>query len=250
MMYEIEMDYIAQEVRTKLGEDANSPLDVFALVQQIPKITLVRVNLGDNIAGMTLKNDKVNVIAINSAFSLGRQRFSLAHELYHLWYDDAKRSISIAEYDSKSAIEKKANAFAAYFLVPYIALKRKITEVSENTPLTLEKVIQLEQFFGISHSAMIWRLFNDGYIDEKQREEFLGIPVIQFARFLGYDVSLYQVPQQQQNRTYGYYIDQTNRLYEKKIISQGKYEELLLDAFRDDIVYGVDEEDTDGKNIL
>ena len=33
------------------------------------------------------------------------------------------------------------------------------------------------------------------------------------------------------------------KLLEKEIISQGKYESLLLDAFRDDIVYGIDGEE-------
>lgn len=40
----------------------------------------------------------------------------------------------------------------------------------------------------------------------------------------------------------GQYINLTEQLLENNRISQGKYEELLLDAFRYDIVYGLDEE--------
>lgn len=238
MIYQVEMDYLAKEARARLGEDACSPLDVFALVLQIPKLTLARVDLGKHIAGMTLKSNATNVIAINSTFPLGRQRFSLAHELYHLWYDNDKNSISIAEYNSKSEVEKKANAFAAYFLVPFSALKTKADEINLKSQVTVENVIKLEQFFGISHSAMVWRLFNDNYINANQRKQLEEIQVTQTAKLLGYDTLLYQPLLLQQQRTYGYYIEQTQKLLAKGIISQGKYEELLLDAFRDDIVFG------------
>ena len=37
----------------------------------------------------------------------------------------------------------------------------------------------------------------------------------------------------------GHYIASSEKLLEEELISQGKYESLLLDAFRDDIVYGI-----------
>jgi len=45
-------------------------------------------------------------------------------------------------------------------------------------------------------------------------------------------------------KTYGYYIKQAEAVYERGLISRGKYEELLLEAFRSDLVYGeeIDEE--------
>ena len=45
--------------------------------------------------------------------------------------------------------------------------------------------------------------------------------------------------------TYGNYINQVEELYSKGLISNGKYEELLLDAFRTDLVYGDEEEGGD-----
>ena len=41
--------------------------------------------------------------------------------------------------------------------------------------------------------------------------------------------------------TYGHYIHQAEQLISKGLISHGKYEELLLDAFRSDRVYGSEE---------
>ncbi len=48
-----------------------------------------------------------------------------------------------------------------------------------------------------------------------------------------------------QKRTYAYYLKQVEELRQKELVSQGKIDELLLDAFRADIAYGDDEEGGD-----
>ena len=40
---------------------------------------------------------------------------------------------------------------------------------------------------------------------------------------------------------YGRYIKQAEELLKRGLISDGKYEELLLEAFRADLVYGLEE---------
>ena len=67
----------AIQYRKELGEDSNSPIDIFSLAQNIERLTLVHYPMGDSISGMCIKGKNGNsVIAINSAMSLGRQRFS------------------------------------------------------------------------------------------------------------------------------------------------------------------------------
>ncbi len=41
----------------------------------------------------------------------------------------------------------------------------------------------------------------------------------------------------------GHYIALAEKLLDDEYISYGKYEEILLDGFRDDIVYGIEGED-------
>lgn len=45
----------------------------------------------------------------------------------------------------------------------------------------------------------------------------------------------------------GYYISQAENLLQADVISYGKYEELLLDAFREDLVFG---EETEGGIVI
>jgi hypothetical protein len=57
---------------------------------------------------------------------------------------------------------------------------------------------------------------------------------------LGYDDKLYRpTPEEKQYLTTGSYIALVEQLKGKGIISQDKYAELLLDAYRSDIVYNM-----------
>lgn len=53
--------------------------------------------MGDHLSGVCIKNYGKPVIAIISSMSIGRQRFSMAHELYHLFFDNNIHSIVCAK---------------------------------------------------------------------------------------------------------------------------------------------------------
>ena len=72
--------------------------------------------------------------------------------------------------------------------------------------------------------------------------------IINIATKLGFDISLYQSSSEtKKSIVLGHYIYQAEKLLQEELISDGKYEELLLDAFRDDIVYGAY---TDGGEVI
>ena len=106
---------------------------------------------------MCTKVDDDVIIGINSSASYGRQRFTLAHELYHVLFDKGQIRIicDMRMGDDKTETEKEADCFASYFLMPYDALM----QYAENKEVwTLRDVIEAEQFFPISHQAMLFRL--------------------------------------------------------------------------------------------
>lgn len=248
MLDKLDLNTKAQELREQLGEDANSPVDIFALASQIDGLTLVLYPLGKNISGICVRDSNLRLIAINSTMSYGRQRFSLAHELYHLYFDDASGfNVCSTSLDPKSENEKCADQFASYFLAPYKSLKASIRRVADQGALNMGQVIELEQYYGMSHLAMFWRLVSEGYISSDKSEEYSS-GVMAEARRLGYDDKLYKpTPVDFQRRTYGYYLKQVEKLRQKDAVSPGKIDELLIDAFRDDIAFGLD--DQGGENI-
>ncbi|NLT46142.1 MAG: ImmA/IrrE family metallo-endopeptidase [Thermotogaceae bacterium] len=250
MLDKLELNSKAQELRELLGEDANSPVDIFSLVSQIERLTLVIYPLGENISGMCVRDNKIRLIAINSTMSFGRQRYSIAHELYHLYFDDESGfNVCSTKLDPKSVNEKCADQFASYFLAPYKSFRAAVKKLGGINPLSLQHVIALEQYFGMSHQAMLWRLVSEGYLSSDNLKDYIN-GVITTARKLGYDDKLYKpTPIALQKRTYGYYLKQVEELRQKDLVSSGKIDELLLDAFRDDIAYGLDEEDQGGEII-
>ena len=244
MLDKLDLSTKAQELREYLGEDANSPIDIFSLANQISELTLVFYPLGENISGICVRDNEIKLIAINSTMSYGRQRFSLAHELYHLYFDDEKGfNVCSKRLDPKSENEKCADQFASYFLAPYKSLRAEIKKVCAGGQLTMKHVISLEQYFGMSHLAMFWRLVSEGYLSSDELGDYSS-GVITAAKYLGYDDRLYKpTPVELQSKTYGYYLKQVEELRQKDLVSSGKIDELLLDAFRDDIAFGLDEDD-------
>ena len=250
MVDKLELSTKAQELRELLGEDANSPVDIFPLASQIAGLTTVFYPLGENISGMCVRDNEIKLIAINSTMSYGRQRFSLAHELYHLYFDDESGfNVCSKRLDPKSENERCADQFASYFLAPYKALRAAIKKVAGDSMLSMHHVIALEQYFGMSHLAMFWRLVSEGYLSSDKLDDYC-VGVMSMARHLGYEDKLYKpTPADMQRRTYGHYLKQVEELRQKDLVSPGKIDELLLDAFRDDIAFGLDEDGHGGEVI-
>lgn len=240
----------AADIRKKLGEDSDSPIDILALVHSIDGLTLVLYPLGGSISGVCLKTDTSVVIAVNSGMSCGRQRFTLAHELYHYYFDEGTAStICPVGFGNKTDEEKEADLFASYLLMPQAALYRKVQEAkhSAGEKLTMAGVVMLEQHFGVSRQAMLVRLQMDSELSAADAQDMQEHVVSSAAR-LGYDTSLYKpTPEDKNRRTYGYYIRQAENLLEAGVVSTGKYEQWLLEAFRDDVVFG---DDSDGGGVV
>lgn len=237
-------------LRKELGEDSTSPIDIFSLAFNMDGLTLVYYPLGSNLSGMCIKGrEHNNLIAINSSMTLGRQRFSLGHEFYHLFYDDSMIAICAKKIDSGKDVERSADMFASYFLMPDVALmnmSRESAEKNNDKQLSLPDVIRIEQYFGVSHQTAVIRLMHTPYLSQKKGDLFLHTSVRQKAESLGYSAELYKpLPKKKQYGTYGNYIKQAAQLLDQGMISNGKYEELLLDAFRPDLVYGDDDEEED-----
>ena len=88
MKNNIELNSCALDMRKILKEDLQSPIDIFSLINNLKDVTLVFYPMSERISGMCIKQSNIKVIAINSNMSYGRQRFTVAHELYHLLSGD------------------------------------------------------------------------------------------------------------------------------------------------------------------
>ena len=238
-----ELAKAASELRRRLGEDDQSYIDIFRLAHSIETLTLVFYPMGKRISGMCIKRADDVLIAINSSMTYGRQRFSMAHEFYHYYFDYMGTVICAMDIGDKSIIERNANIFASFFLAPPAALSALIKKQKKDRRiLKLEDVVILEQSFGISRQAILIRLLDEGELSFEETTT-MRTNIISHSLSLGYADTLYRpLPESKAKMTYGRYIKRAEDLLGRGLISNGKYEELLLEAFRADLVYGPDEE--------
>ncbi len=248
MQPKTELSYRANELRNQFGEDVSSPMDVFAILQSQEHLTLVFYPFSNQISGMCVRTRSgEQLVAINSTRTLGRQRFTAAHELYHLFIQDAITTV-ICGNDigaGRDEEEKNADCFASFFLAPNDALRSFIEKnlmKGARKSLSVDDVVRVEQYFRMSRQATLYRLVGDGWIS-MDFAKTLKSGIIASARRLGFTDELYvPTPENRQSFTTGSYIELAERLKSGDLVSSGVYEEMLLDAFRPDIVYNLADE--------
>ena len=132
-------------------------------------------------------------------------------------------------------LKKKADAFASSLLMPHRALKNFKRENNINE-WDMDSIIQTEQFFQISHHTMLFRLKRLEEITYDEYQEMKEYPIYN-ASLRGYNTDLYKKPKDKKFFTIGNYIRLTEDIYNEGLISHGKKEELLADAYRHDLIF-------------
>jgi len=219
------MENLATKFRTMIGIGANEPIHIKTLLLKLGIITKYRP-LSDKIYGLSMKtaDNRFKFILVNSNSRRGRQHFTIAHELYHLFYDPNPKP-HICNGAERDKSEMEANAFASVLLMPQEGILKSISdeELIANR-LKISTVLKLEQLFSVSHEAMVNRLKILKLISDKQRQELLDISIIEAAKAYGFDLSIYQ--KGNENLLLGNYGENLRELYDKQIISEGHYREL------------------------
>jgi len=214
------------EFRISLGIGADEPINIKRLLQKLSTLTLYK-KLSDDFSGMCLKSKEKTFILVNSTQARGRQHFTIAHELYHLFIQkDFKVHKCNPGQRTKDPQEKEADFFASIFLMPEMGVKKMIPEdelIKKN--VSVSTVIKLEHYFAVSRSAMLNRLHGLNLISQAKYDELKTILVIKSAKEHGADISLY-LPGNE-GLIIGDYGDKAKRLFDNEKISEGHYLDLL-----------------------
>lgn len=230
----------AVESRRSLGLGLLMPVDIWKVLQMSGVSVLVEP-LASSISGLFARKGNAQLILINSAKSLGHQNFTAAHEWFHLCYnpDLAWRVCSVALPGQRDRVEREADLFAAYFFMPDEALESFLAK-RKKAPGQLEMidVIALEQAYGMSHEAALIRLEETGWLDSDSVKAMKD-GVRRSARELGYSDQLYRPTGETSFQSD--YAAKAALALKRGLISEGRYEELLLEAGLEDLLYGDEE---------
>lgn len=191
----------AEQERHRIGI-GNAPIKDLSELISSQGIWASGVELPDTVSGLFLRHPSIGLaILVNSTHVRGRKRFSYAHEYAHALLD-RDRSIRVSNADNSSEmVERRANAFAAAFLMPrsgvYDALRgldkglpsrqeQTVLDVAVGVPVEAElrrparsqrvayqDVATLAHQFGASYQAALYRLKSLRHISQTESAALL-----------------------------------------------------------------------------
>lgn len=216
----------AAKLRSDLQLSQSEPISVKTVLRMLGVFVLYRP-LSDSLYGLSLRSADGwhRFMLVNSNSTRGRQHFTVAHELYHLCFDDNPQPHFCKEGQIDDS-EKSANMFARAFLMPRGGIVKAIpTEELHPSKISLTTVLRLETLFGVSHQALLIRLKEMKLISSDLFERYLPVKVIYEARLRGLSTDLYT--KGNEGVVLGDFGAKARELFEKDIISEGHYVELL-----------------------
>lgn len=167
-------ELVAKKARDLL-QLGSAPISDLAALLEVHGVKVVPCLLRDEVSGAFVYNEMVGpCIFVNSRHRPTRRNFTLAHEYCHTLLDwERCAHVDLAEFD-KDPVETRADVFAAAFLMPEEALAHFLQRMGIAAPKKHAfgpyDVARLAAHFNASHLAVLWRLFNLGYIDAETRE--------------------------------------------------------------------------------
>lgn len=180
----------AREERRRLGL-GNAPIgNMPALIgDQGIWVASADKEFPQNVSGLFLNHPAIGMaILINGTHDPVRRRFSYAHEYGHALFDRQEELRLTQDRNSTELVEKRANAFAAGFLMPEGGVLDQLRLLGKGLPsrqaqfvysvatnssieavirprtgsqvITFQDIAVLARHFGVSYEAMVWRVRN------------------------------------------------------------------------------------------
>ncbi len=196
-------EQVAEAERRRLGLGYGPVADMADLITTQGVWASGVRGLPNEMSGIFLRHSSIGlVILVNYDHPRSRKRFSYAHEYAHALLDRKTTSAIVSSKEnSQEFIERRANAFAAAFLLPaegvrwFLELLEKggasrryrITSTSvgdepveaEDRPepgsqqITYQDVVSLAHHFDVSYPASVYRLSDLGYINAEEKKNLL-----------------------------------------------------------------------------
>lgn len=164
----IKLEKIAEKTREKLGVVSNSDL-LYRL--ELSGIYILEKNMGSNIDTYStwINQEKPFIILGNKKKSAVYRNFDLAHELGHLLLH-YKMDMDSLTKDEYKEIEKEANNFASFFLLPKKQFSKDFSTISKKS--NPDSYIDLKMKYMVSISVIEYRAYKLGLLTFEENRYF------------------------------------------------------------------------------
>ncbi len=233
-MSELLMEKAAISFRAEQGFNTREAIGLKSLLQKINVISFFSP-LSDQFSGMAIKTGKSGhesrFMLINTQQSIGKQHFTICHELYHLYRQQnfSSRVCKTGLFDKKLDKEEyNADLFASFLLLPTDGLLELIpnAELAGKAKISLATIIYIEQYYSCSRRALLYRLRKMDLITPDQYELF-SVNIKRSAIESGFNTDIYEPGNF--NVVIGNYGTLAKELFDTEKVSQSHYYALLKD---------------------
>lgn len=187
-----EASWAARSLRHYLDLGGGAIGDPFRVIDE--HVLVWRLPLGEDLSlapsGFFYNHPRAGFcVAVNSQMTLGRQVFTLAHELAHAYFHSHDFDVVVSMPGGDHGREKFADAFAGEFLVPGDELRRVAGELGPLKDLANPAVVvHLQRHFGVSFTMLRVRLLQEKMITQAHYDALADTSPAHLALALGYKV--------------------------------------------------------------
>ena len=195
-------EVVAQEERRRLRLGIAPIVNAAETISE-QGVWTAATDLPDGLSGLFVNHPSIGLaILVNASHRPVRRRFSYAHEYAHALFDRGETVTTTSSQNSTQLAEKRANAFAAAFLMPAEGVADHLRQLDKGSPsrhaqtlfdvandammetevrtrpgsqaITYQDVASLARRFGVSYEAAAWRLKSLGHIGVGETNALLG----------------------------------------------------------------------------
>ncbi len=248
----------AARERNRLGLGDAPIADMCRLISE-QGIWATSIELTDGFSGLFLNHASTGLaIVVNRSHGAARKRFSYAHEYAHALFDRARVATVTVRANASELVERRANAFAAAFLMPKGGVESMLRSMHKGGPsrrsfvsldvagggaqeseeraapgsqsLTFRDVAAVAAHFGTSYMATCYRLRELGFVNKAEVEGLLTQQELgrEYIAFTGNDAEQEQVVRRDddEKELVAQLIPLILEAYSREMISRGKVREL------------------------
>jgi Zn-dependent peptidase ImmA (M78 family)/transcriptional regulator with XRE-family HTH domain len=195
-------DLVALEERRRLGL-GSAPIGNIASVIASQGVWVAGCDLPAEMSGLFINDKRAGLaIIVNAEHSPVRRRFSYAHEYGHALFDRAESYRLTHRGNADELVEKRANAFAASFLMPRSGMEDQLRKLDKGRPsrqaqivydvardtsseteirppvgsqtVTWQDINMMAMYFRVSYESIVWRLRNLNHLGPSEATILLG----------------------------------------------------------------------------
>jgi Zn-dependent peptidase ImmA (M78 family)/transcriptional regulator with XRE-family HTH domain len=256
---------VAQEERWRLGLGIAPVINIAETISD-QGVWTAGTDLPKDFSGLFVNHPSIGLaIVINANHKPGRRRFSCAHEYAHALFDREETITTTRKQNATQLVEKRANAFAAAFLLPADGVADHLRQMDKGLPsrrsqtlfdvandtkmetelrtrpgsqaITYQDAAALARRFGVSYEASVWRLKSLGHIGACETETLLALKDTgnRFMRALGFaDPSETEtINEKPEKELLGQLVRLAVEAFRQEEISRGRLIEIAKKLFSD-----------------